>query len=262
VASVPSVVITSVSRESGCVYSWITLTTDFGGADGYVAACVGVIARIAPGVQVVDVSHDLPPGAIRRGATVLARVVPYWPPAVHVAVVDPGVGTARRALAVIAGHSVLIGPDNGLLLPAAEALGGVTEVVELTNTSLWLPSVSATFHGRDVFSPVAAHLANGLPLRETGSPVTDLVRLPEPERGEVVDVDRFGNLAVAGVLPEADVAHVNGVPARVGKSYGDVGPGELVVHLDSDGRLAIACRDGSAAHLLGVDVGSRLHIAW
>src|SRR5436190_15870208 len=142
-------------------YDWISLTTDYGCSDGFVAACHGAIARIAPAVRVIDITHSVPPCDVAQGAAVLAQAVPHLPPAVHVAVVDPGVGTARRALAVEAGDSVLVGPDNGLLPRAADALGGVRRAVVLDNAGWFADPVSATFHGRDVFAPVAARLALG-----------------------------------------------------------------------------------------------------
>src|SRR6185295_570862 len=142
-------------------YDWITLTTDYGLADGFVAACRGVIARTAPQAQVIDVSHAVPPQDVRRGATVLAQVAPYLPAAVHMAVVDPGVGTGRRGIVLAAKEGMLVGPDNGLLLPAADALGGLEAAFELVAEEYRLATVSHTFHGRDVFAPAAAHLTLG-----------------------------------------------------------------------------------------------------
>src|SRR6202034_408937 len=127
--------------------------TDYGLEDGFVAACHGVASRITPGTRVIDITHLVPPGDIRRGAAVLAQTVRYLPPAVHVAVVDPRVGTARRGVAVAAGDSVFVGPDNGLLSWAVAEVGGATEAVSLTNRALWLDTVTATFHGRDIFMP-------------------------------------------------------------------------------------------------------------
>jgi hypothetical protein len=196
----------------------------------------------------------------------MARAVPYLPPAVHVAVVDPGVGTDRRAIVIAAGTSLLAGPDNGLLLPAADALGGVAAAHALTNETLWRAPVSKTFHGRDVFAPVAAHLAAGLPLADVGDPVdpASLIRLPEPVQGEVTDVDRFGNVAVAGYLGAfgaGDAVVVNGRRAVVAETYAVVEPGELLVYPDSDGATAVAVRDGSAAERLGgVGVGDMIDI--
>ena len=163
-------------------YDSLTFITDYGLEDGFVAACHGVAARIAPGVRVIDITHLVQPGDVRRGAAVLAQTVPYLPPAVHVAVVDPGVGTARRGVAVEAGNGILIGPDNGLLSWATAALGGASRAFQLTNGDLWLHPVSPTFHGRDIFMPVAAHLAAGTDLASVGDEIelADLVNLPAP----------------------------------------------------------------------------------
>src|SRR5580692_5444162 len=136
-------------------FRYLSFLTDYGLDDGFVAACHGVGARIAPHATIIDVTHLIPPGDVRRGAAVLAQTVPYLPPAVHVAVVDPGVGTSRRAIAVAAGESVFIGPDNGLLSWAVAASGGAVRAYQLTNRELWLEQVAATFHGRDIFVPVA-----------------------------------------------------------------------------------------------------------
>src|SRR6516165_3972758 len=149
----------------------LTCLTDYGLEDGFVAACHGTAARIAPDARIIDITHLVQPGDVRRGAAVLAQTVSYLPPAVHVAVVDPGVGTARRAIAVAAGDSILVGPDNGLLSWAMAALGGGKAAVQLTNGELWLHPVSATFHGRDIFMPVAAHLAAGLQLAAAGEQI-------------------------------------------------------------------------------------------
>src|SRR4051812_1715126 len=145
-------------------FDWITMTTDYGLSDGFIAACHGTIARIAPAVRVIDVTHLVTPRDVGRAAAVLAQTVPHLPPAVHVAVVDPGVGTERRALGIEAAHGLLVGPDNGILLAAADALGGARRAVELDNTDWFAPTVSPTFHGRDVFAPVAARLALGADL--------------------------------------------------------------------------------------------------
>ncbi|MFF5214895.1 S-adenosyl-l-methionine hydroxide adenosyltransferase family protein [Micromonospora sp. NPDC000442] len=210
----------SAAHESRPPAKVVSLTTDYGLADGFVAACHGVIARVAPALRVIDVTHLVPPGDVRRGAAVLAQTVPHLPPGVHVAVVDPGVGTSRRGVALGTPAGLLVGPDNGLLLDAAEALGGVNGAVELTNPRWLAPRVSATFHGRDVFAPVAARLALGAPLAEAGPPVdpATLVRLPEPlvRRlpdgfvAEVVMVDHFGNVQLA-----APAELLDPLPARV-----------------------------------------------
>ncbi|WP_018785934.1 S-adenosyl-l-methionine hydroxide adenosyltransferase family protein [Micromonospora sp. CNB394] len=242
----------------------VSLTTDYGLADGFVAACHGVLARLAPAVRVIDVSHLIPPADVRRGAAVLAQTVPYLPWGVHVAVVDPGVGTARRGVALAAPGGLLVGPDNGLLIAAAEALGGVTAAVELTNPEWLGPSVSRTFHGRDVFAPVAARLALGAPPAGAGPAVDPgaLVRLPEPVvraepgglRAEVLTVDHFGNvqLAAPGALLDGLPSRllVNGHEAVHGRTFGDAEPGTLVVYVDSAGRVAVAVNTGRAADTL------------
>ncbi|MFC3505144.1 S-adenosyl-l-methionine hydroxide adenosyltransferase family protein [Micromonospora krabiensis] len=273
----------------------ISLTTDYGLADGFVAACHGVIATLAPAARVIDVTHLVPPADVRRGATVLAQTVPYLPVGVHVAVVDPGVGTARRGVALAAPGGLLVGPDNGLLPDAAEALGGVSGVVELTNPAWLAPRVSRTFHGRDIFAPVAARLALGAPLAEAGPAVdpATLVRLPEPVvrvdahgfTAEVLTVDHFGNVQLAAAadlldgLPqtvrltapaprggEVTVSDVddNGAAGRSavrGWTFGDAPPGGLLVHADSAGRVAIAVNGGRAVDLLGVAAGDLVRVS-
>jgi S-adenosyl-L-methionine hydrolase (adenosine-forming) len=261
----------------------LSFLTDYGLDDGFVAACHGVAARIAPHASIIDVTHLIPPGDIRRGAAVLAQTVPYLPPAVHVAVVDPGVGTARRGVAVAAGDSVFVGPDNGLLSWAVTASGGAARAFSLTNRDLWLASVAATFHGRDIFMPVAAHLADGTELTATGAEidVADLVVLPAPERqirdfvaeGEVLTVDRFGNVQLT--ITASDAAQIGlrpGTTARIRSGghrltvpyremFGAVAPGELVAYADSAGLVAIAVNGGNAAQRLGLAPGTRVSIA-
>jgi len=261
----------------------LSFLTDYGLDDGFVAACHGVAARIAPHASIIDVTHLIPPGDVRRGAAVLAQTVPYLPPAVHVAVVDPGVGTARRGVAVAAGHSVFVGPDNGLLSWAVTASGGAVRAFSLTNRDLWLASVAATFHGRDIFMPVAAHLADDAELAATGAQidVADLVTLPVPERtirdsvaaGEVLTVDRFGNVQLT--ITAADAAEIGLKPGatalvRCGRHqliipyrdmFGAVAPGELVAYIDSAGLVSIAVNSGDAAQRLGLPPGARVSVA-
>ena len=187
-------------------YDWITFTSDYGLEDHFVGVCHGVMARVAPRARVLDVSHAVAAQDVRQGAVLLAQAVPYLPRAVHLAVVDPGVGTGRGMVAVEAGGQVLVGPDNGLLLWAAEALGGVGRAHALENPAFRLAPVSRTFHGRDVFAPAAAHLAAGVEPAELGPEMDPegLVRLERPAvtagrgrvAGSVVAVDRFGNLAL------------------------------------------------------------------
>ncbi|MDW5323885.1 SAM-dependent chlorinase/fluorinase [Plantactinospora sp. KLBMP9567] len=254
-------------------YAWLSLTTDYGLSDGFVAACHGVVARIAPAVRVIDVSHLVPPGDVVRGATVLAQTVGHLPPAVHVAVVDPGVGTARRGVALGTPGGLLVGPDNGLLPRAASVLGGITEAVELTSAE-WFPDPSRTFHGRDVFAPAAARFALGAPLTDAGPAVdpATLVRLAEPvvRRGEgwveaeVLTVDHFGNVQLAA--PGAALRHLGPV-VRIGArravrggTFGDAAAGEIVVYPDSADHLAVAVNGGRADELLRVAPGDVLRL--
>jgi S-adenosylmethionine hydrolase len=249
--------------------AWISFTTDYGLDDGFVAACHGVIARLAPAARIIDVTHLVPPGDVARGAHVLAQTVPSLPRGVHLAVVDPGVGTARRPIAIEAEDGgFLVGPDNGLLIPAAEALGGIRRAVQLS-PSWFAPDVSRTFHGRDVFAPVAARLAAGAALSSAGSAAASLVRLPPPflsslpdgVTAEVLTVDRFGNVQLASrsALPFVS-ALVAGRRAVVGGTFGDAPAGSLVVFVDSAGYLAVAVNGGSAAALLGVGPGDRVTV--
>jgi S-adenosylmethionine hydrolase len=255
-------------------YDWISLTTDYGLSDGFVASCHGAIARIAPAVRVIDVSHLVPPGDVSRGAAVLAQTVTHLPLAIHVAVVDPGVGTERRPIALQTPDGLLIGPDNGLLPWAAQALGGITTAVHLADASWYAGSVSRTFHGRDIFSPVAARLATGALLDDAGpeiDPLT-LVRLPDPVvavgdgwlEAEVLTIDRFGNVQLAAPstllagLPGQMV--VGGCRAVNGTTFADVPRGGLVVYPDSAERIAVAVNGGRAAVVLAVTPGDVVRI--
>jgi S-adenosyl-L-methionine hydrolase (adenosine-forming) len=263
-------------------FRYLSFLTDYGLEDGFVAACHGVSARIAPDADIIDVTHLIPPGDVRRGAAVLAQTVPYLPPAVHVAVVDPGVGTARRPIAVAAGDSVFIGPDNGLLSWALTAAGGAVRAFSLTNRELWLSRVTPTFHGRDIFMPVAAHLAADAELTAAGTEIDvgGLVTLPAPERmvrdftaaGEVLSVDRFGNVQLS--ITGADAAQIGVKPGgtvlvRLGHrqltlpyrdTFGAVGSGDLVTYTDSAGMVCLAVNGGNAAQRLGLPPGARVSI--
>ena len=259
----------------------ITFLTDFGLEDDFVGTCHGVIARIAPDARVIDITHGIRPGRILQGALMLANTLAYMPVGIHLAVVDPGVGGSRRPLALQDGSGRLyVGPDNGLLLPAADRYGGVAEAHELANPAYALEHVSRTFHGRDLFSPAAAHLALGLPLGELGPPIDPdaLVRLdvPQPEvgsgrlRATVLAVDRFGNAALN--LTRDDLEHASIVPgttveveaggnrffAVAARTFGDAREGDLVLYEDSYRNVAIAVARGSAKALLGLDEGSEL----
>jgi len=250
-------------------FDYISFTTDYGLSDGFVAACHGVVARLAPPVSVIDVTHLIAPGEVTRAAAVLAQTVPHLPPAVHLAVVDPGVGTQRRAVVLRTPQGLLVGPDNGVLIWAAEALGGITDAFELSTPD----SASRTFHGRDVFAPAAARLAIGSQQRGSAVNPADLVRLPDPviARGdgwieaEVLTVDRFGNVQLAAPgsyweqLP--DSLTVGGCRAVRGETFADAAPGGLVVFTDSANHLAIAVNGGRAAVMLAVNPGDLVRIS-
>lgn len=245
-------------------YDVVTFLTDYGLDDGYVGVCHAVIARIAPSARVVDVTHLIPPQNVRRGAVLLAQQIRHLAPAVHLAVVDPGVGTARRGVVIEAGDSAFVGPDNGLLMPAADTLGGAIRAFELTNPAYRSPNVSRTFHGRDVFAPAAAHIAAGIEASELGPPLdpSTLVRLPPPRlrvlpgyvSAEIVHVDRFGNLCTAA--RPSDVAHLGNrvrigeLLAARGETFGSVDIGEAVMYVDSTDHVAIAVNGGSASDRL------------
>jgi S-adenosylmethionine hydrolase len=275
--------VTSVAR-----FHCISLLTDYGLSDGFVASCHGVLTRLAPAIRVIDVTHLVPRGDIKRGAAVLAQTVPWFPPGVHVAVVDPGVGTSRRSLALAVGEHVLIGPDNGVLVPAARIMAakspdGSVKAYEITSAAAMLEPVSHTFHGRDVFAPAAARLAAGvLAVHELGPELglDGLVRLPTPlvasgegwAHAEVVTVDRFGNvqtalpaerLTAAGfALGDPAAISAGGVrhPVRYAETFGSVPRGMLVLYVDSAGYVAVARNGGDAARLLGARPGSVVRI--
>jgi len=256
----------------------ITLTTDFGLKDGNTAVMKGVILGIAPGVRLVDLSHAIPPQDVRAAAFVLGRTAPYFPEGtIHLVVVDPGVGTERRPMAARVGLHFYVGPDNGLvtrLLERAEYLRQTTAFFLLDRPELWLPEVSDVFHGRDVFAPVAAHLANGVSLEEVGSPLADPVRLllPRPEvvpgglRGIVEHVDHFGNVRTNITrhdCGEHDLATVRIAGHQVDglvRTFGDRTSGELVALFGSAGDLILAVVNGNAALRLGAKVDDEVEV--
>lgn len=262
----------------------ITLLTDYGLADGFVGVLHGVIARICPAARVIDLSHGIAPQDVGAGAAVLAQALQYMPVGVHVAIVDPTVGSERRAVALrTADGRTLVGPDNGLLWPAVEASGGVERAVEISRSRWRLEPFAATFHGRDLFAPVAAHLAGGEGIERAGEPLDPerLVRLsvrhPQHEDGSllatVVHTDHFGNvqlgagggeLSVLGVRP-GDLLCVEpeaGTPqtATCARAFSDVPPGTLLVFEDSARRLALAVNRGNAAASLRVRSGERVRL--
>ncbi|HET9913195.1 MAG TPA: SAM-dependent chlorinase/fluorinase [Anaerolineales bacterium] len=258
----------------------ITLTTDFGLRDGFVGTMKGVIYSIAPETKIVDISHSIAPQNIQEGAFILSRAAPFFPTdTIHIFVVDPGVGTQRRPLAARLGEHYFVGPDNGMLTPLiddAEQSKKEVEFVHLNNPKYWLPKVSLTFHGRDVFAPVGAHLANGVSLAALGPRLNDPVRieLPHPEKTDtgwtahITGIDVFGNLttdlpasALQGridILVRLRGCEVDGIV----KSYGHKQPGDLIVLIDSEDRLEIAVVNGSAAQKLGASVGDVVEVIY
>jgi S-adenosyl-L-methionine hydrolase (adenosine-forming) len=261
---------------------FVTFLSDFGLRDDFVGTCHGVIKRIAPEVQIVDITHGIPARAIVQGALVLANTVPYMPPGVHLAVVDPGVGGPRRALALRDREGRLyVGPDNGLLLPSADR-AGVAEAHEIVNPEYALAPVSRTFHGRDIFAPAAAHLARGLALTELGPPIDAgaLVRLelPRPElrpnriAATALYVDAFGNVQLNLTrehLGEADVQPGARIElelagqryfAIAARTFSDARTGDLILYEDSYGNVAVAINGGNAAEMLRARAGQDVRI--
>lgn len=257
------------------IVSLITLTTDFGNDSPYVAAMKGVILSLNPAVSLIDLSHDIPPQDVRHAAYFLAEAVPYFPAGcIHVIVIDPGVGTERRLLcAEVAGQRLLV-PDNGCwtFLPGADK---AKPVIHLTKPPFWRPTVSSTFHGRDILAPTAGHLSLGVPAADLGVPVSDWIRLQEPRPtrtanmlvGEVVFIDHFGNLITN--IPGADYQALAGKGRihvdrhevhRQVRTYGEAQKGTLVALVSSFGRLEIAEVEGNARKRLNVGVGARVTV--
>jgi S-adenosylmethionine hydrolase len=261
----------------------ISFLSDYGTDDEFAGVCRAVIAQIAPGAPLIDLTHGVARQDVRGGAIALANALPFCAPGVHLAVVDPGVGSARRAVAVRGGEDrYLVGPDNGLLSRALDRLGGATDAVDLGRSPFRLEPLSATFHGRDLFAPVAAHLALGARLEEAGEPIDPSglasLELPEPQLDErevvahAIHADAFGNATL-----NLDAAMLAGGPLRPGDrlelrapdgrfeavwagTFSDVEPGELVLHEDSSGALALAVNGGSAAGLLDLRRDSEVRL--
>jgi len=261
---------------------FITFLTDFGLQDDFVGTCHGRMKRIAPEAQIIDITHGIPPQAVLQGALVLANTIPYMPAGVHLAVVDPGVGGHRRPLALRdADGRHFVGPDNGLLLPAAER-AGIAVAHELANPAYALESVSRTFHGRDLFAPAAAHLARGVEVGELGPPIDPegLVRLELPEpafgdgvvHGTMLYVDSFGNIALnltrddlesAGVVPGSRVElELSGDQyyAVAARTFADARAGDVILYEDSYRNMSIAISNGNAAAMLHAEIGKPLAI--
>ena len=261
--------------------STISFLTDYGLADEFVGVVKGVIRQLAPEAMVIDVSHDVPPHDVRAGSLTLVRAVQYLPDGVILAVVDPGVGTARRAIAVEAGDDgmVMVGPDNGLLAPAVAILGGARRAVELSNTDLHLIAPGPTFAGRDIFAPVAAHLANGVSILEVGHEVDPaglmpgMLPLSQAENGqvtgEVLWVDRFGNAQLN--IDPAEIADFGDTvslrfgtthrTARRSEAYGGIRGGEIGLVVDSYGLVSVCLDRRSASAELGIHAGMAVTLA-
>jgi S-adenosylmethionine hydrolase len=261
---------------------FVTFLSDFGYQDDFVGTCHGVIKRIAPEAQIIDMTHGIPRQQVLQGALVLANTLRYMPVGVHLAVIDPGVGSARRSLALRDEDGRLfVGPDNGLLIPAAER-AGIAAAHELANPEYALESISRTFHGRDLFAPAAAHLARGVSIEELGPPIDPgaLVRLdlPQPEVGPnriaatVLYVDSFGNIALN--LTREHVAEVGIVPgtrvelelggerfyAVAARTFADARPSDIMLYEDSYRNMSVAIPDGNAAEMLHARVGQSIRI--
>jgi S-adenosyl-L-methionine hydrolase (adenosine-forming) len=263
--------------------SVVTFLTDFGLQDDFVGTCHGVIARIAPDVRVIDLTHGIEPQAVLQGAVVLHNTLPYVPVGVHLAVVDPDVGGNRRAIAIRTREGrTFVGPDNGLLTLAADEVG-IDAAHEITETAYRLASVSRTFHARDIFAPAAAHLASGVPVERLGPGIDPggLVRIevPEPNIGRtqlsttVLVVDRFGNVATNARREHVAALGVdNGAQLEIklaldryyvqlADTFADAQPGELILYEDSYGLMTLAISRGDAAGLTGVRAGEEIRIA-
>jgi S-adenosyl-L-methionine hydrolase (adenosine-forming) len=260
----------------------ICFISDYGLTDVLVGTCKGVMNDVAPGATIIDVTHTVPEFDVIRGAETLRHATRYMPEdSVHLAVVDPGDKTKRQALAAeVRSGAYLVGPDNGILLPAAEALGGIVRAVQLTNPRYHVHPVSSAFHGRDVFSPVAAHLAAGANLADLGEGVTpaSMVSLDfpgfrrEPGGGvaaEIINIDRFGNARLSVMQEDLDLPY--NTPLKIGlrdeiiearyvETFGSAEDGDLVALTDSHWRLSLAVNKGNAARALLLSVGEKIRL--
>ena len=261
----------------------ITFLSDYGYEDEFAGVCRAVIAQIAPGAPLIDLSHGIGRQDVRQGAIVLANALPSCPPGVHLAVVDPGVGSPRRAVAVAAAEGrFLVGPDNGLLTRALDRLGGALDAVELSRSPFRLEPVSATFHGRDLFAPVAAHLSLGARLEEAGESIDPgslvTLDLPTPEIGSdevvahAIHVDGYGNVTLDldasmlsdGPLRPGDAVEVRAPDGRFegvwARTFAEVDSGEVLLFEDSSGALALAVSGGDAAGLMNLTADGEVRL--
>lgn len=260
----------------------VSFLSDFGRVDELVGVCHAVMLDLAPHLRIIDLTHDVPPFDVRAGALALVRSVQYLPPGIVLAVVDPGVGTDRRIVAIEVEHGVLIGPDNGLLAPAVAMLGGTRRIISITNDAYGLAGPGSTFAGRDIMAPAAGHLAAGVPLDDLGEGVDPaglvpgLLPLPHRQGGSVVAevlwVDRFGNcqlnvgaedLGALGVAPGDGVEICQGEEARRARwvgAYADAKPSELALVVDSYGLMSIAMDRRSAAEECGLAAGAKVEV--
>ncbi len=258
--------------------AFITLTTDFGTEDGNVGVMKGVIWGIAPNAQIADITHQVQAQNVRQAAFILDRQVFYFPKdTVHVVVVDPGVGTARRPIAAQVGPQRFVGPDNGvftLMYERAEKMGWPVKVVHLDQPQYWLETISHIFHGRDIFSPSGAHWAAGVPLEKLGTPISDPVRidLPKPDKtskmveGEVAHIDHFGNIATN--IHQDDLADLGEVEVFFNdlkfdglvKTFGERPVGEMIALYSSTNYLIFAEVNGNAGARLGAKVGDKVKV--
>lgn len=254
----------------------ITLTTDFGMQDGNVGVMKGVIYGINPQVRIVDLSHDIEPQKIAQAAFVLSRHYRYFPAgAIHLVVVDPGVGSERRALIVQTAEAFFVAPDNGVLTYVVhDARRAIKHIIGISNPRFWLHHISHVFHGRDIFAPVAAHLSLGVPVFAFGEEANDLVTFPLPQverregklKGQVAHIDRFGNLLTniyrRDLLSwrEIKVRVRNREIAGLSRAYANGQEGEVIAYIDSSEELAVAVVNGSARDLLGAQVGDEVEV--
>ncbi len=278
----------SARRPHDRTRPFVSLLSDWGARDPYAAICHGVVLNIAPDAVIVDITHEIEKYSVRHGALMLWSALPYLPVGAHVAVVDPGVGTERRPVALeTARGDYLVGPDNGLLLPGAQRLGGVVRAHLIDNVEYRLPVIAATFHGRDLFAPAAAHLALGVPIEAVGPAFDpgDLVDIDWPPiavddgrlKTTVIYRDSFGNVKLAGVtadllealdgLEHGDLVELSLTGARPRKrrvvwapTFGEVAAGDYLLYEDSNGRLCIAQNQGSAAESLPLAEGATVTV--